>query len=37
MVVMDVEFMPIVRASTKRWLIDLGFFQGIAHYLAAGN
>ena len=34
---MDVEFMPLVRASTKRWLMDLGFFQGLAHYLAAGN
>ena len=34
---MDVEFMPVVRASTKRWLMDLGFFQALAHYLAAGN
>jgi hypothetical protein len=31
------EFMPIVRASTKKWLMDLGFFEGLAHYLAAGT
>ena len=32
-----IKFMPVVRASTKRWLMDLGFFQALAHYLAAGN
>jgi hypothetical protein len=29
--------MPVVRASTKRWLMDLGFHEVLAHYLAAGT